>query len=181
MNTQGIGMLESERARFEAVVQKWYFDDEASPTPDMLKPLEDCTEPLPEKTCEFLDLPVGSTYGDAVNEFAPGGMYVLDLHGLSVRDAIEIAEETINTAHEAGFRFVKLIHGAPEIRHHMTAQVLRRGGIKWELRGCLSRGDWDSWVYSRRSAKHRIGDGAMILALRANARATSGSSKEVTG
>lgn len=157
---------ETLRSRFLDQVQRWYFDDELPPTPDTLKPLEDCTEPLPEKTGELLDIPVGSTYGDAVDEFAPGGMYVLDLHGYPVREAVELADETLRTAHGTGFQFVQLIHGAPDIQHKMTAQVLGRGGIKWELRGCLARGDWDSWVYPRRSAKHRIGDGSMILAIK---------------
>jgi hypothetical protein len=62
------------------------------------------------------------------------------------------------------------IHGAPDIGHHATAWALGRGGIKWALRGCLARGEWGEWGYSRRSTKHVIEDGAMTLALRPNGR-----------
>lgn len=179
MNAQELGMLESERARFETVVQRWYFDDEPPPTPDTLMPLEGCTEPMSEKTCELLDLPVGSTYGDVVEHFAPNGMYVLDLHGYPVRQAVELAERMVKAAWEAGFEFIKVIHGAPDIRHKLSASVLGRGGIKCELRDCLSRGDWNQYVYPRRSRRHRIDDGSMILALRNGASANLGLQKEM--
>lgn len=172
--------LESARSRFQLQIEKWGLGDGLPPSPDILKPLEDDGEMLPEKYCELLDLNDGSTYADAVEEFAPDDMYVLDLHGYPVRQAIELAEDTVKAAHEAGFGFVKLIHGAPDICHKMTADVLGRGGIKWELRGCLARGDWSKFVYPRRSMKHRIGDGEMILALRNGASANFGINKEVT-
>ena len=171
--------LNTLRSRFQVAVEKWYFDDASPPAPDVVKPLADDDEQLPEKSCDFLGLDVGSTYQDAVEVFAPGDMYVLDLHGYPVGQAIGIAEDTIKAAHDAGFGFVKLIHGAPDIRHKMTAEVLGRGGIKWELRGCLARGDWSEFVYPRRSMKHRIGDGAMILALRNGASANLGINEEV--
>lgn len=41
-----------------------------------------------------------------------------------------------------------------------------RGSIKWGLRGALARGEWDRFVYHRRSARHKIDAGSMTLALR---------------
>ena len=173
MATTGIDKHESVRSRFQVQIEKWYFDDALPPAPDVLKPLVDCCDTLPEKYCDLLGLAVGSTYRDAVDKFAPGDMYVLDLHGYPVRQAVEIAGDTVKAAYEAGFEYIKLIHGAPDVEHRMTAQVLGRGGIKWELRGFLARGDWSRYVYPRRSAKHGIGDGAMALALRQKAANTN--------
>lgn len=99
----------------------------------------------------------------------PETVYVLDLHGYPVWQAVEVATQSIRAAYEAGFEFIKLIHGAPDIRHHLTAQILGRGGIKWSLRGCLSRGEWSHFVYSRRSSKHVIDDGSMTVKLRTQA------------
>ena len=92
---------------------------------------------------------------------------VVDLHGYPVWQALEVAEAAILDANQQpGVNSITLIHGAPDIRHHAVAQALRRGGIKWSLRGCLARGEWDKWVYPRWSKRHRIGDGSMTLALR---------------
>jgi len=91
----------------------------------------------------------------------------VDLHGYPVWQAREVAENTIEEAlRQPDVASITLIHGAPYIRHHAAARALGRGGIKWSLRGCLARGEWDQWVYPRRSRKHRIGDGSMTLALR---------------
>ena len=110
------------------------------------------------------------SYEQAVEKLPPlETVYVLDLHGYPVWQAVELATQSIRAAYEAGFEFIKLIHGAPDIRHHLTAQVLGRGGIKWSLRGCLSRGEWSDFVYSRRSSKHVIDDGSMTLKLRTQA------------
>jgi hypothetical protein len=94
----------------------------------------------------------------------------VDLHGYRVWQAVEVASEKVREAWEQGYEQITLIHGAPDIHHHATAWTLGRGGIKWALRGCLSRGEWNEWVYNRRSKKHIIEDGAMTLALRPNAR-----------
>ena len=67
-----------------------------------------------------------------------------------------------------GYSSITLIHGSPQINHHMTARAVGRGGIKWELRGRLSRGLWREHVFGRWSKKHRIEDGSMTLALRPN-------------
>lgn len=103
---------------------------------------------------------------------ATEGTLVVDLHGYPVRQAVEVAEEAIRDARQNRFAFIKLIHGAPDIRHWQTASILGRGGIKWALRGALSRGDWGQNVYGRRSRRHTIDDGAMTLALRPPADAT---------
>lgn len=94
------------------------------------------------------------------------GKLVVDLHGYPVRQAVEVAEKAIRDARQDGFCLIKLIHGAPDIRHWKTAEVLGRGGIKWALRGALSRGDWRENVYGRRSRQHSVEDGSMTLALR---------------
>jgi hypothetical protein len=95
---------------------------------------------------------------------------VVDLHGYPVWEAVQVATEKIREAWEKGFEQITLIHGAPDIYHHRIASACGRGGIKWSLRGCLARGEWGEWVYSRRSTKHVIEDGAMTLALRPNGR-----------
>jgi hypothetical protein len=141
-------------------------DGEAPPLlPHILKPLESCGDIVPAKYCEMLGIPVGSTYAQAVELFAPSGVYELDLHGYSVWEALELAERTIRDAWECGYRRIAIIHGAPDIRHPMQARH-GRGGIKWGLRGLLYRGEWNKYVYGRRSRKHWIDDGYMSLALR---------------
>lgn len=91
---------------------------------------------------------------------------VVDLHGYSVREAEDIAGAKIAEAWRSGCSYITLIHGSPLIRHHMIAQMMQRGGIKWRLRGMLARGDWNRYVYPRRSRKHYISDGSMTLRLR---------------
>jgi hypothetical protein len=92
--------------------------------------------------------------------------FVLDLHGYPVWQAVELAEKAIEEARRQGYRFIQLIHGAPDITHWRTAWIMNRGGIKWALRGALSRGDWNDDVYGRRSRRHRVEAGSMTLALR---------------
>lgn len=41
----------------------------------------------------------------------------VDLHGYSRNTALAVAREKIKEAYEHGFRYVKLIHGAANIRH----------------------------------------------------------------
>ena len=96
----------------------------------------------------------------------PDDDQTLDLHGYPVRQALEIAEEKVKEAWAKGWEEVTLIHGAPDIRHWQTASIFGRGGIKWGLRGLLAQGEWNQYVYPRRSRRHRIGDGAMTLAVR---------------
>jgi hypothetical protein len=91
-----------------------------------------------------------------------------DLHGLPVTDAVEIAHKKVREAWENGYRTITLIHGSPLIQHHFHARAQGRGGIKWELRGCLHRGEWKETVFHCRSKKHCIADGHMTLTLRLN-------------
>jgi hypothetical protein len=116
--------------------------------------------------CEMLDLPVGSTYDDSVDVFAPAGIYKLDLHGYPVIEALELAEDIVHQCWLSGFDRITIIHGSPNIRNRMQSQCMGRGGIKWGLRSLLYQGDWSRYVYPRRSAKHFIDDGYMVLALR---------------
>ena len=155
------------RSAFEAHVEKWYSDDDAPPFgPHLLKPLEGCDDILPAMHCEMLGLPIGSSYADAVELFAPSGTYELDLHGFSVSEAVELAEDMIRACWESGFSHIRIIHGAPDIRYWMETRYAGRGGIKWSLRGCLHRGEWSKYVFPRRSSRHLIDDGYMTLALR---------------
>jgi hypothetical protein len=91
---------------------------------------------------------------------------VVDLHGLSVYEAIETTYDAIQQAWKDGYELITLIHGAPDVRHHMTASILGRGGIKWALRGLLARGEYNEFAYGRRSRRHFIEGGSMTLALR---------------
>jgi len=112
-------------------VEKWYSDDDAPPFgPHLLKPLESCDDILPAMHCEMLDLPVGSSYADAVELFAPSGIYELDLHGYPLWQALELAEDTIRDAWESGYARIKIIHGAPDIKSRMAAVASGRGGIE---------------------------------------------------
>ncbi len=95
----------------------------------------------------------------------PDDDHTLDLHGYPVWQALETATAKVKEAWERGWKEVKLIHGAPDIGHWQTAWAVGRGGIKWGLRGLLSQGEWNQYVYPRRSRRHRIGDGAMTLAI----------------
>jgi hypothetical protein len=99
----------------------------------------------------------------------------VDLHGYPVWEAVEIAETRIREAwNQPAIEAITFVHGAPEIRNHGVAQALGRGGIKWSLRGCLARGEWNEWVYGRRSKKHRIEDGSMTLTFRPRKSRTNG-------
>lgn len=90
-------------------------------------------------------------------------MKSLDLHGYGTYDAMDAVVAFVKKAHEDGEDYIEIIHGAPDVRHHMHVQIVGRGSIKWGLRGLLNRGELNKWVYPRRSKKHKIYDGSMIL------------------
>ena len=90
----------------------------------------------------------------------------LDLHGFPTCEAVQLAEWAVATAWEQGWPDITLIHEAPDVRHWRFAQIFGRGSIKWSLRGSLARGDWNQYVFPRRSARHVIDDGSMTLAVR---------------
>jgi len=94
--------------------------------------------------------------------------YTLDLHGYTVREAVELADKKVREAWENGYDHITLIHGCPDVRHWRQAEEWGRGGIKWELRGYLACGDWKDYVYYRRSKKHKVDGGYMTLAVKPN-------------
>lgn len=96
----------------------------------------------------------------------PQKTYCLDLHEFPVWKAVEIAKCKVAEAWENGCHSIQIIHGSPRIGHWMQARHLKRGGIKWELRGMLSRGTFSEYAYYRWSKKHDISSGYMTLALR---------------
>lgn len=93
-------------------------------------------------------------------------MKTIDLHGYPTWQAIELATASIKEAFENGDERIEIIHGSPDVRHHMHVQIQRRGSIKWAIRGLLNRGELNDWVFPRRSRKHQIYDGSMILKIR---------------
>lgn len=92
----------------------------------------------------------------------------INLHGYSVADAIDTADEKIIEAWQNGFKKITFVHGAATSTHHFSAKYTGYGGIKWSLRSRLAQGDWMKYIYNRRSVKHIIGDTFMTLSLRPN-------------
>ena len=84
----------------------------------------------------------------------------VDLHNYSTRIALGVAREKIKEAYEHGFRYVKLIHGAPGIKNKNDG-----GSIKFELRSILKRGEFDKWI-DKECSDFR--NESLILVLRKN-------------
>ena len=84
----------------------------------------------------------------------------VDLHNYSSRTAIAVAREKIKEAYEHGFRHVKLIHGAADIKNKNDG-----GSIKFTLRSRLRRGELDKWIDKEGSESR---DESLILVLRKN-------------
>lgn len=126
-----------------------------------------CEDTRPDDYGESPRLPQGSSDGEAAVAARGRPEHILvDLHGFPTWQAIEEAETAIIRAWEDGCRSVTLIHGAPDVRHWTHVRILNRGSIKWALRGRLSQGEWNGYVFGRRSSRHRIEDGSMTLAIR---------------
>lgn len=161
-------VVESVRSEFRDQLDAYRLSLLAPPpSTRLVKLLLGCGDILPGDYCELLDLPLGSTYGDAAVAFRDDPEHVVvDLHGCSVTEVYGETIITVREAWEQDKRWVTLIHGAPDIHHWMSASILGRGGIKWALRGMLYRGELDRHVFGRRSSRHRIEDGAMTLAIR---------------
>ncbi|MFZ2410012.1 MAG: Smr/MutS family protein [Candidatus Methanoperedens sp.] len=87
----------------------------------------------------------------------------VDLHGYSRMTAIQAAREKIKEAYEHGFRHVRLIHGASNIRCKEDG-----GSIKFALRSMLKSGGLNKWAEENGSKNHRLKEESMILALRKN-------------
>ena len=92
----------------------------------------------------------------------------LDLRGYTVHEAEEVAAAKVREAWENGYSYITLRHGCGYVRHHRQAAAEGAGGVKWTLRGFLTRGEWDKYVLPRRSARHAVGAVAMTLAVRPN-------------
>lgn len=86
----------------------------------------------------------------------------VDLHDYSHMTAIAISREKIKEAYDHGYKFIKLIHGATNIRDKNEG-----GSIKFALRAMLKRGELDRWV-DRKSKNCRLDGGCLLLALRSN-------------
>jgi len=84
----------------------------------------------------------------------------IDLHNYSTSTALRISREKIREAYEHGFRNVKLIHGAANIKNKKDG-----GSIKFKLRSMLKCGELDKWVDRKGS---RFSDESLILELRKN-------------
>ena len=87
----------------------------------------------------------------------------VDLHNYSHRTAIQTAREKIKEAYKHGFRYIRLIHGAADVKHKEDG-----GSIKFALRSMLKSGELARWVEERGSKKHKINDESLVLALRKN-------------
>lgn len=151
---------------FEEQVENWCLKESEPPTLAAINAVSRSDEPLSCKHCELLELPVGTSYGNAAGELIKRLTRVVDLHGCTVRRAIEVADESLRIAAESGDAFVKLIHGAPDIFSWQQAQIEKRGGIKWAIRNLLLQGKWEDLIHPKDSEMHKFGDGAVILALR---------------
>jgi hypothetical protein len=76
---------------------------------------------------------------------AAGGVRRLDLHGYDVATAIDVTLLTLKEAYENGYRQVDVLHGSRDVVHPVDPGE-GRGGIKWELRRMIDRGQFDTWV-----------------------------------
>jgi len=97
----------------------------------------------------------------------------VDLHDYSHRTAILAAREKIKEAYEHGFKYIRLIHGATNIREKKDG-----GSIKFALHAILKRGELDRWV-DRGSKYHKFIGGSLLLALRPNLAPVDGEWKEM--
>ena len=95
----------------------------------------------------------------------------VDLHNYSTRTALMAAREKIKEAYEHGFRHVKLIHGAANIKNKNEG-----GSIKFALRTMLKSGELDKWIDENGS---RVRDESLILELRKNPTAVEREWKEM--
>jgi hypothetical protein len=90
----------------------------------------------------------------------------VDLHGYDVLTAVDLARLSVSEAYLNGYSYVELLHGAADVTEPVAAGAGARGGIKWELRRMLERGEFDSWCRSHH--EHALLEGMMRLALRPN-------------
>ncbi len=97
----------------------------------------------------------------------------VDLHDYSHRTAIAASREKIKEAYEHGFKYIRLIHGAADIKDKRDG-----GSIKFALHAILKRGELDRWV-DRGSKDHGFEGVSLLLALRHNPAPVDGEWKEM--
>jgi hypothetical protein len=96
---------------------------------------------------------------------AGGGARVrrLDLHGYDVVTAVDIALLAVREGYENGYLAVEVVHGARDVVDAVGAGE-GRGGIKWELRRMVERGQFSQW------AEADVQEGSIRFRLRNNPR-----------
>ena len=87
----------------------------------------------------------------------------VDLHGYGWMEGTAVGAAVVEQAWLRGLKSVKLIHGKSSSR-----AFGRSGTIKWSLRGLLAHSHLLEFAYYRRSVRHAIYDGSMVLALKPN-------------
>jgi len=87
----------------------------------------------------------------------------VDLHEYTHRTAIILAREKVKEAYEHGYKSIRFIHGATNVRGRDGG-----GSIKFALRDMLKRGEFNKWVKGRDSKEHKVRDASIVLALRKN-------------
>ncbi len=87
----------------------------------------------------------------------------VDLHEYTHRTALLLAREKVKEAYEHGYKTVRLIHGAANVRGRDNG-----GSIKFALRDMLKKGDFNSWAEGRESKGHKVQDASIVLVLRKN-------------
>ncbi|MCX9083933.1 MAG: Smr/MutS family protein [Candidatus Methanoperedens sp.] len=96
---------------------------------------------------------------------------VVDLHKYSHRTALIVVREKIKEAYGHGFRHIKLIHGAADVRKKNDG-----GSIKFTLHSILKRGELDKWVEKKEC---EFQEGELILRLKKNPVPVDGGWKEI--
>src|SRR5579859_4009691 len=90
-----------------------------------------------------------------------------DLHGFDRRTAIRFALTRAREAQLNGYESIEFIHGAADVARPSAEG---RGGIKWDLRAMLERGEFDAYcIRSESWPKER----SLNLRLRPNGRPRS--------
>ncbi len=89
----------------------------------------------------------------------------VDLHGYDVLSATDVAMVALREAYANGYQHLELLHGAADVVDPVEAGG-GRGGIKWELRRMLDRGQFDA--YCRNRNEHALLEGMMRLAIKPN-------------
>jgi hypothetical protein len=98
---------------------------------------------------------------------AAAGVRRLDLHGYDVATAVDLTVLTLREAYQNGYRQVDVLHGSRGVVHPVDPGE-GRGGIKWELRRMIDRGQFDAWADSA-----EVMEGSVRFRMRKNPRMRS--------